>query len=501
MVKADKENRKAETGVRKGINAIRLAHWLRDAPRWTFLAALVYAPWHYGGTTTASIVILDCILGSALVLWLAGLLFGAQEKSRVSGSRYGFPVPRAFLVTSAALLILGWWMVLNATFVYDADYLVFISLRTLCPGMPGSVDRAISAALMLRVTMLIGSACLVADLSQNPRWLLRLWWAIALAGGSIALLGLLQKATGASTIFWGSVERPVMTFFATFYYHANAGAFLNLVLPPSVGLAGRAFTRRTSPVVKAASLSLALLVMAAVAANTSRMAQLIGALLILLLLLGFARAAVRKRYSIDHKALLLGYVVVALTLSAIARASHLDQSVQRWSALGDQLPADARWLATRAALGAVGDAGWFGFGPGTFRIIFPYYTGGSGQAIQGIWRFLHQDYLQTILEWGWIGSSLWAVLFFGGIALALRNSRRSKELRWSPRFTLLLPLIILALGGIALHGVVDFPFQIASLQLYAATYLGLCWGSSGWGASETDIGYIAPATDSPRRPA
>jgi hypothetical protein len=92
---------------------------------------------------------------------------------------------------------------------------------------------------------------------------------------------------------------------------------------------------------------------------------------------------------------------------------------------------------------------------------------------------LHEDYLQTALEWGWLGSALWALLFFGGIVVGIRSYKQYAP-DWAPRRRLLQPLVIIALIGVALHAIIDFPLQIASIQLYVTTYLGLCWGSGPW---------------------
>jgi hypothetical protein len=427
---------------------------------------------------------LNWILGMALVLWLASLLLGVLSRhNRVSDPGHRGSMPRVLVITALAVLVLGWAMALNARSIYDSDFFLFISRQNILPFAPGSVDGAISTALVLRATLLVGVILLVVDLARNPVWLLRLWWTIALAGGSIAILGLLQKATGAQMILWQSaLMRDVKTFFATYYYHGNAGAYLNLVLAPALGLAARALMRPRAPIVKAISLVLVLLIVGAVAANTSRVAELIGAIMTLVLLVSFARAAVRKRGMLEYKTLLIGAVFVVFTLFAIARASHLDESLKRWNEFSAQMPADSRWLAMLAALRAVGDASYFGFGPGTFRVIFPYYTSGLGPGIEGTWRFLHEDYLQTVLEWGWLGSLLWGLIFFGGIFVAIRNLRQpGRVVEWRSRHRRLLPVIVVALIGVAIHALVDFPLQIASLQLYVAVYLGICWGSTRWG--------------------
>jgi hypothetical protein len=95
----------------------------------------------------------------------------------------------------------------------------------------------------------------------------------------------------------------------------------------------------------------------------------------------------------------------------------------------------------------------FGTGPGTFTTVFQLYRI-STQAYYP--AQLHNDWLETRITFGWVGSGLIALA--GLVILA----------RWfipggvysGPRFML---LTWLALGGCLLHARWDFPFQIYSI--------------------------------------
>ena len=449
-----------------------ISHIFRSASRWIFFGALVYAPWAYGATTSEGIQITNWVLLAALVLWVIELL--------LSRRRPQFPQLLFFL--TAALICLGGWMVFNAKSVYDSDFSVFVPLHNFASPVAGSVDYPVSAAWMIRGALLLGVILFVADLSQSNRWLLRLWYVIGLVGGSIAFLGLLQKATGTLMIFW--LPPPpypvrVTTFFATYYYHGNAGAFLNLVWPLSAGLVIRAFASGSHPWMRAMWTSVFLVTIAAVLANTSRMAQLVALVLLVALCVQFGALLLRK-LSAGKSVTLAGALAIGLALIAFAQASHFEQALKRWQLRSEHIPNDARWQVSRIAMRALPDAGLFGFGPGAFRVVFPTYNRTGSAQVVGTWRFLHQDYLQTLLEWGWFGGILWALLFFGGIVVGIRSYKEYAQREWTPRRRVLQPLVIIALIGVALHALVDFPLQIESIQLYVATYLGLCWGSMLW---------------------
>jgi hypothetical protein len=51
-----------------------IVHILRSTAGWIFCAALVYAPFAYGGTTPASIQTINWLVLAALILWIIELI-------------------------------------------------------------------------------------------------------------------------------------------------------------------------------------------------------------------------------------------------------------------------------------------------------------------------------------------------------------------------------------------------------------------------------------------
>ncbi len=460
-----------------------MSNALIEISRWLFLGVLFFAPWIYGCTQPWAIRALDLALAIVLLLWLDGCVF---RRSR--------PAAHRVAVWGVALLLCqGWWMACNPHFMHNAADHTFFPVAGLLHWAPGTVDRGVSVALMLRVTAMLGAILFAADLAAaSPLWRQRMFQTIGLAGASVTMLGLLQRASGAHMIFWG--ERVGTTpFFATFYYAGNAGAFINLALLPVAAQAVLAIRDPDAHLRRALWIPGWLACLAGVFVNTSRVAQMIACGLTVVFLIAQARSAVRGHW-IPRPAVLASYVaVVVVALAGLVVFTGWERSSEKWSLFPSQLSADnPRWLAMRATLGMLPDAGLMGLGPGTFEIAFPHYTSFLGDSIAGTWRYAHEDYLQAVVEWGWLGAAVASVLFFGGIfrcfarwkaepktePLKNGNGAAHSPRRTRTRDRLLLFCAGLSLVGVALHALVDFPLQIASLQLYVSVFLGMGWSSS-----------------------
>ena len=103
----------------------------------------------------------------------------------------------------------------------------------------------------------------------------------------------------------------------------------------------------------------------------------------------------------------------------------------------------------------------FGTGPGTFETVFQLYR----HSTDTYWPAqLHNDWLETRITFGWLGSGLIALAF---VAAVLRWFARG-GIHGGRRFMI---LIWLALAGCLVHARYDFPFQIYSIVLL---FLVLC---------------------------
>ena len=444
-----------------------------DLPRWLLLAAVIYAPWAYGCTRWWTKTLLVQSLLAIGLLWVCSL-FLRRRWPRVTTSAG---------VVALTLLGLGWLSTLNSISSYDELMRVFSPVSQTLPGLLGSWDAAFSHRTMLLVTALMAAFFISMDLAANPIWRRRLFLTFALSGGLLLLFGLVERATGAQGIFWDT-SRPKSTFFATYFYHANAGAFINLTLPLVAGQAILAFRNDQDQLRRAFWGFLLLMSITSVFVNTSRASMAIGILIMAALAVGGALVAIKRhrKMFVRPRVLATGGVVFACAVVLIL-SFGVEGSLKRWNESLDSLfasegqPWEGRISIYRTCWLSLPSAGWLGFGPGTFSIMFPYLEREHGTESQGILRYAHQDYLQTLLEWGALGAVLWALLIGGGIVRAILYLQ-SYPRSLTREHGMWIALCALSLIGVLIHSLVDFPLQIASLQLIAAILLGQLWAKS-----------------------
>lgn len=465
--------RSRRTGRKSGLASEQLERALIDAPRWLLLALLVWAPLAYGSTRDSTLTVMNWALSAIVLLWLAGIL-----------CRRSWPAFRPVLaVCSLFLIAQGWFMIAKAQYRYDRATFEFVPIACFWRGGPGALDTVEAWPVMLRATGLLLLVCFVCDLARRRVWRIRICWTIAGTAAVMMLLGLTWEFTG-DRLHGIDPEEPGSPF-SMYLYHANAAAFINLVLPIVAGLALLAFGRRGTQLGRSVWPAVWLLCLAGAAVAASKAGMVITVLLIVAIAIWAStqrnsRAALGKR-----KTVFVGIAALLLTICAVVAGWHQAQGqLLRLPTIFDDGTLEGRVLAYRAGWTMMPDAGLWGIGPGNFGIAFPHYTNFLGEQIAGIWDFLHEDYLQTAIEMGWIGAAVAMLILFGGMIAGARTlSLRQDELSREDRTLLFMAAI--ALAGIAAHATVDFPLQIASLQLYAASFLGMVWGARDWASSRS----------------
>lgn len=389
-------------------------------------------------------------------------------------------VPRLPLLLLLAVLLQGWLMAANAKYIYAESMGRLLPLPALLNSWPGTFDREATYHLMNRLNAFAAVFVVMLDLARDPTWRRRALATMGLTGIVLTAFGLSEVAVQ-WTGLWPQYGHNVWPF-ATYFYHGNAGAFINLALPLVAAFTARAFFFDTHPWWRGLwALGLAI-VIAGAFVNASKAAQAVCVGLLLLCFVPWLRL-LRKRL-LSRVILLRSLIVLPvflLTVAGVLYFGDLGPALARWTLAIQQamLVTGGRLGVAHVCLRIIPQGGLWGFGPGSFTSLFPYATLPEGSSLRGFWRFAHEDYLQTAVEWGWVGAALWGSLVLGGLFSAFFLTLRPRR-KVRMRTRLLLWSVGCSLLGCALHAAVDFPLQIPSLSLWFLLLLAVAWSAWAW---------------------
>jgi hypothetical protein len=449
---------------------------LREVPltlaRIAFLVLLVAGMAIYGGTQVATQRWLEIVVIAIGLVYAHGIVISAQP----------IRIDPWILAAAAILGVVGWLSASHPASVLDFDLRLFLAVipKTWWPW--GTVVSETSRDTMRRVTGMFCALLMASDIGAHPSWRRCALSLMAWSGVAEAAFGLAHHIAGDIGNYWGAVGATKLreTVFGVFWYHGNAGAFLNLCWPLLVAITWREFSRPATPSTlqqlrRAIQVLGLLLIFSAIWINHSRAAQAVFLLqtsiaLVMVAASRTGRMAVLQG-SVRAKFIVAGFLILAIVV--LGMTFGLDKSAEKWThAAEGSLITDGRWAVLHTCSQWLGEVPALGFGPGTFSAVYLVKTAGMSDAPAGYWQFAHNDYLQTFFEWGWLGMALWTGLscgIIGGLIRGIRNAARTE----SHPLAVKLFLVTLAFLSAAVHAMIDFPLQIFAIQLYVATLAGI----------------------------
>ncbi len=506
-------------GGEAGPSALGGGGWMRaagalQAAAWVVLqAALVAAPWMYGSTRPWALVVLCQMLSIIAGCWVT-----AAWVTR------GVFVRDVYLALPLLFLLLSGWLGVLTGLRVEPDPFNTKHFADLAQRWPGSFLVKTPLQTMWLFSGLFGVLLLVTDPMVGPK---RRDWAyrtMVVVGASIILLGIVQVQFKAPAMLWDSDVPITGYFFATFFEDSIGASFISMIWPLAAGgLIGRFGLPRAmnSKELRLAAVWAGLLVisLAGLPAEGSIFAMVNG-LFLGALFLGWIlwRLPLRDVRRISVRGGLVFVVclcVMAGVIVAAGKAPVLKSRLQSTRlSFQTQAPAERQassppakkdfrmradgliessgtdvqnhgfFSGPRAKVAAiclrmVPHAGLLGFGPGTWSQTYPLFT--DDTLLRTFYlqmQFASQDYLQTLVEWGIFGSIAWAVIIGGAIRGGWYRLRRFRMAGGAIGVEEgMVAGALVAVVGVGLHALVDFPMQVPSIQLYVMVLLGLLWSS------------------------
>jgi hypothetical protein len=309
-----------------------------------------------------------------------------------------------------------------------------------------------------------------------PARLRRLLWVLSVNGALLAVEGILQRLDGSGKLLWlvrPRINNTADLQFGPYAYRSNAAQYFNLLWPACLSFA---LTLQRHGGLKRGAyyllLACAVLMAAVPILSISRGGALV---CFAILLLGTTPLLLEQLFSKAHAAPprsggrhriipLVGFVCASLAIGGVV---GWKQVVPRLANI--KAGYGERAIFYQLARPMAKDYQVFGSGPGTFGTVFRFYAPKEDFP----WTVqLHDDWLQTRITFGWVGSSLIALAFLMVVSRYFLPGAIGADWRF-------MSLFWLALAGCLVHARVDFPFQVHSILFLFLVLCGILAVLSG----------------------
>lgn len=283
---------------------------------------------------------------------------------------------------------------------------------------------------------------------------------LVVSAAAIAVLGIVQNATGSNQILWFFSSEEWKESFATFINNNHGAVTISACAPLGIYLTYR--SRGQQELLVWGALTATIVIGALTSGSRS------GAIVLAASCLVYALAQSSK--SVQRAGL-----VLAIPTAALVLYFGVEDSFQELTLLVDTdfyLPQSldtGRMDIYRASLPLIWSAPLIGAGAGAFSEAFKSrHLVEIGATVQQA----HSDPIEAVIEYGFPAASLWFLVIcyvFGHIAYRCRKKNDSASQHTTAAY-------LATAFGIALHSLWDFPFRVGTMAILFALALGCAWG-------------------------
>ncbi|HLH54326.1 MAG TPA: O-antigen ligase family protein [Verrucomicrobiae bacterium] len=292
-------------------------------------------------------------------------------------------------------------------------------------------------------------------------------YTVLFVGMAIAFYGTYQFFTSSDKV-WNMIKPYPHRGSGTFYNPNHFAGFLEMLLP--LGLA-YTLTGRLKPVPRVFFGYVSLVLLGGIAVSVSKGGWIATGLSLLAF---FGILLFQRRYRIPALALMV--LLVAACAYVFPRNIFFQLRLKQMFSQNGNVNDELRYSVWRPALRMWREHPLWGVGPGHFNARFPAYR---PEGLQMAPEYAHNDYLNTLADWGAVGTGLvaitWGLLAFGLVQTWSSVRLSSGDLggkSGSNKFAFVCGAAV-GLLSILLHSVVDFNLHIPANAIMAVTLMAL----------------------------